>query len=404
MWHLFVINPPRQRKNDSDQQGMIMVIVLSFLVIVSMFSVVVLAIASETLQVIRNQELIRQVQLASVSAMDYAKEQYELDQNYSGTAETTLYETNLHRITYEVVSRGYTNPSQTQQDIQGIGRIYNKKTNALLYIRDIQGKVTYSAGVQQSARFIFIIDNSGSMSTSEWLQSKETVDDSIEYIINNAPTAQVAVVQYGTNHYNQVHKYNVTVPFTRDIVTATNWDRYYGQGSPNPSDYQDHLPASLYAMRQDSVYGPGDLLDLQGATNVQYVLFTDARGEASSGGCCSSLKRATSEPSSWNTQNVLLGYGEYNVLKDGTVFEDDGYPGLTASWTVLSINPTGSTPAISAAIASVGGQWTGAIDNNPGDPEGNGILPRRFILTSLSAGPAQIISLLQEILEAEINI
>jgi hypothetical protein len=157
-------------------------------------------------------------------------------------------------------------------------------------------------------------------------------------------------------------------------------------------------------MRQDSVYGPGDILDLEGATNVQYVLFTDARGEANSGSCCSSLKKASSEPSSWNTQNVLAGFGEYNLLKDGTVFEEDGYAGLTSSWTVLSVNPTGTTPSISAAIASVGGQWTSAINANPNDPEGDRVLPRRFILTSLSAGPNEIINLLQEILEAEINI
>lgn len=201
------------RENNDNSSGMVMVVVLGFLLIVSMFSVTVLSIASENLSIIRNQELIRQVQLASVSAMDFAKEQYEIDQFYSGTAETNLYETDLYRVTYEVVSLGYSNPSQTQQDIQGFGRVYRKSTGDLLYQRDIQGKISYTSGTPQKVKFIFIVDNSGSMTVAEWLQSKSTIDAASEYVLENAPTAEIAIVQYGTNHYNQEHKYDVTIPF-----------------------------------------------------------------------------------------------------------------------------------------------------------------------------------------------
>jgi hypothetical protein len=100
---------------------------------------------------------------------------------------------------------------------------------------------------------------------------------------------------------------------------------------------------------------------------------------------------------------VLNNFDEYNQLKDGIVFAGDGYPGLTSQFTVLSINPDANTQAISAALASPGGEWTGAIDANPGDPEGNGLLPRRFISTSLAAGPTEIIELLAEVIEDEIN-
>ncbi len=392
-----------------------MVLVLSFFPLISVFAVFMLTLASQNYSTIRFQEHIKQAQLASVTAMDFAKEQYELDQSYNGTAETTLYETATHRVAFEVVSRGYTNPSQTQQDIQGFGRVYERVSGRLVQEREIQGKITYTSGTPQSVRFVFIIDNSGSMSESEWLQSKETADASIEYVLDNAPTAEVAVVQYGTNDSSHVHKYDVTVPFTKDPVTATTWDRRYGPGSPSVQDYQDHLPASLAEMRMDSVYGPGDALDLAGASNVQFVLFTDAYGERNSGGCCTSLKKASGEPSNWNSQDALSGYGEYNQLKDGTVFADDGYSGLTSGWTVLSvydddnnINTTSygvlQTRRVSAAIASVGGDYDEGIDDNSGDPEGDGILPRKFIYQTLSAGPDEIISLLQQILEKEINI
>jgi hypothetical protein len=127
------------------------------------------------------------------------------------------------------------------------------------------------------------------------------------------------------------------------------------------------------------------------------------------GNCCSSLKKISSEPTNWHDDNgplfsILDGYGEYNALKDGSVFADDGYTGLTSQFTVLSINPNVPTRAISAALASPGGSWTGAVDLNPGDPEGSGITPRRFISTTLAAGPTEILSLIEEIIEEEINI
>lgn len=393
-------------------KGYILVSIIVFIPIVAVFTYVIVDIASQNVRTVLDQEAIRQAQLASITAMDYAKEQYELNQSYSGTPETELYTNGIYRVTYEVVSLGFTNPTNTQQDIRGIGRVYRGSDAKPSQEREIQGKITYTSGVPESVRFIFIVDNSSSMNETEWLQSKETVDAAAEFILDNAPTAQIGIVQYGTNHYTREHKYDVTVPFTKDKDAATNWDRRYGPGSPSTSDIQDHLPASLARMRIDSVYGPGDELDLVGATNIQYVLFTDAHGINFSGNfssCCSALKKVSSEPSSWFNNNgagfsVLSGFGEYNVLKNGTVFEGDGYTGLTSQWTVLSINQNAGTPEISAALASVGGSWSGGIDSNPDDPEGDSILPRKFISSSLSAGPDEIISLLQEILDAEINI
>jgi len=397
-----------KRYRADNQKGFVMIAVITIIPVVMLFSAVTVSMAVQIYNTTINQELIKQAQLASISAMEFAKEQYEIDPNYTSTPETLLYTTNTHEIKYEVVSLGYTNPSNTQQDIKGFGRVYKKGSTALLYEREIQGKITYTSGVPSSVRFIFIVDNSGSMSESEWLDSKSTVDASITYVLNNAPTSEVAVVQYGTNHYSHEHKYDVTVPFTQDIATATNWDRRYGPGSPAYSDLQDHLPGSLARMRLESVYGPGDVLDLNGATNIQFVLFTDAIGINTSW-CCSSLKKVAGEPASWHNNNgpgysILENYGEYDNLKDGTVFSDDGYPGLAAQFTVLNINQISPTPSVSAAIASVGGNWNGNVDSNSTDPEGDGLKPRKFISTTLAAGPDEIISLLQEIIEAEINI
>jgi len=385
-----------------------MVSIMALIPLMAILTTVVISLSLQAYQTSIRQDLIRQAQLASVSAMEYAKEQYELDVNYAGTAEQTLYTTGQYVVKFEVVHKGFSNALNTQQDIQGIGRVYKIGESTPTYVREIQGKITFTSGGTSSVRFIFIVDNSGSMSVSEWLDSKSTVDASINYVLSNVSSAEVAVVQYGTNNYSQEHKYDVTVPFTSDSATATTWDRRFGPGSSSTSDFQDHLPGSLARMRLESVYGPGDQLDLINATDVQYVLFTDAVGENTTW-CCSSLKKLATEPSGWHDNNgagysILENYGEYDSLKDGTVFAGDGYSGLTSQFTVLSINTSGTTPAISASISSPGGNWMGSVDPNPNDPEGNGIIPRRFLSTSLSAGPTEIISLIQEIIDEEINI
>ncbi len=393
------------------ENGFILATLMAFLPLLLILSTLVIGLGLQAYRSSINQQYKEQAQLASLSAMEFAKERYELDITYTGTTETVLYAATQFTVTYEVIHKGFSNVLNTQQDIVGVGRVYKNPYTAgsstPLYEREIQGKITYSPGSNTSVRFIFIVDNSGSMSVQEWLDSKSTVDASIQYVLANTTNAEVAVVQYGTNHYSQEHKYNVTVPFTRDSTTATTWDRRYGPGSVSTNDYQDHLPGSLARMRLESVYGSGDPLDLHGATEIQFVLFTDAIGQ-NTAWCCSSLKKVSTEPSGWHDNNgagysILDGYGEYNALKDGTVFAGDGYSGLTAQFTVLSINQTAPTPSISAAIASPGGNWTGSVDANTGDPEGNGIVPRRFISTTLAAGPTEILSLLQEVIDEELN-
>lgn len=403
--------------------GFVMPTIMSFIVVITILGVIVIQVALQSQSASVKQQYIQQAQLASTAAMDFAKEQYESDIGYTGTDEIIMSINSRYISTYQVVSEGYTNLTNTQQQITATGRVYDKGDSTqsvgdvyssggeVLAERQIRGNLTREAGSNISSRFIFIIDNSGSMSTTEWSQSKGTVDIAINYVLSTVPTAEIAVVQYGTNHYNQEHKYDVTVPFTQDPVTSINWDRRYGHGTTAYWDLQDHLAASLAVMRQSNVYGPGGSLDMGGATNVQYILFTDAAGTYS-GGCCTSLKRGSAEPSYFFASNgsgfnVLPGLGEFNALKDGTVFADDGYPGLTAQFTVLNINQSTSYETIptSAAIASPGGEWNGDISSNPDDPEGDGILPRRYINDSLAqTDPNDILAILDEIFEQELNI
>ncbi len=395
--------------NGNEQSGFILPTILAFTIIIGFLSAAITQISLQAFQNSKRQQYIQQAQTASASAMEYAKEQYELDINYNGTPETELAAVGNYRVTYEVQQVAYTNASNTQQKVRAVGRVYTGTNTTPISEREIIGDLTRLAGSNASVRFIFIIDNSGSMSISEWNDSKTTVDIAIQYVLSNVSNAEVAVVQYGTNNYTQEHKYDVTVSFTSDSVTAVNWDRRYGPGTTAVDDYQDHLAASLARMRTEDVYGPGAPLDLAGATNIQYVLFTDAYGMDFSG-CCSALKEYSG--STFDTTNngaftTLDQHGEFNSLKDGSVYSDDGYSGLTSQFTVLNTNQntTRETIETSAAIASPGGSWTGVVDANPGDPEGEGIIPRRYISTSLlQTDPNDILVIIDEIIQTELNI
>lgn len=243
-------------------------------------------------------------------------------------------------------------------------------------------------------RFIFIVDNSGSMSSWEFEQSRATINGAIDTILDSGlRDVKVAVVQYGTNHDSLTHKYNVTVPFTSNRSRAFNWNRHYGSGTANPRDFQDHLPASLSRMRREGVYNAGRALDVTQATNVQFVLFTDARRNVQSG-CCSSLYSEDSRRVHGNLSNVLPRFGEYDVLKNGSALPK----GLKAQFTVLHVASQSSDQAAAAAIASKGGEYTGFVEYNSSDPDGPATRPRRYVEGNFTVtDTTRIVGLLEQV-------
>ncbi len=246
----------------------------------------------------------------------------------------------------------------------------------------------------EAYRFIFIVDNSGSMSSTDFNNSKATVNVAISHVLNSGlDDVKVAVVQYGTSSGGGVHDYNVTVPFTADNSTATNWSRDYGSGGTYlPSYYQDHQPGSLAKMRRDDVYAEGGLLDVSDATNVQFVFFTDAWRDYY-GGCCSSI---VAQYRTYIPSDVKQDFGEYDVLKDGSVLPN----GLKGQFTLLHAAPNGAAMRAGAAIASVGGEYTGSVESNSDDPDGASVGPRRYILGDLSVSDSsKIVSLLDTVFE-----
>lgn len=242
-------------------------------------------------------------------------------------------------------------------------------------------------------RFIFVVDNSSSMSATEFAQSKATIDSVISTVLSSSlEGVEVAVVQYGTHQWSYHHTYDVTVGFTSDLDTALAWNRIYDYYSfVGLWQYaSDHMPASLAAMRGDNVYAPGAALDITDGTNVQFVFFTDAWRILDF--CCSSL---VAEDTAYFSSSVKSGFGEYNALKDGSVLG-----GIKAQFTLLHVSPNSMAKAAGAAIASVGGNYSGSVESNSGDPSGSGVTPRRYIEGTLSSTDTDlIVNLVQEVIE-----
>ena len=281
--------------------------------------------------------------------------------------------------------------------ISSVVRVLQIVAASLLWVGHASADDTeiFEAHNCEKYRFVFIVDNSGSMSPTEFFQSKQTIDAVISEVLNSdLGEVEVAVVQYGSNNSGSVHTYNVSIPFTEDASVALSWQRAYGSGgNVNSSYYQDHQPASLAAMRLDDVYAPGGALDITDGTNVQFVFFTDAWRDASASWCCSSI---VAESYKSIPSHVMPGFGEYNALKNGSILPR----GLKAQFTLLHVAPGEADKAAGAAIASVGGNYTDAVEGNTGDPDGSQVTPRRYIEGSLeSSDTGLILSLIREVIE-----
>ena len=212
-------------------------------------------------------------------------------------------------------------------------------------------------------RVVVIVDNSGSISSTEFTDMKRSIDSISSKLLRTSSKTKVAIVQYGSQNTSN-HTYHISVPFTNTISTASTWQRAYAAGGViNNTYYQDHLPGSLSKMRRDSIWQAGKQLDLvTDSCNTSFIIFTDALYGSS--GCCSNLVNNDTTLAPLAMKN----YGEYNYLKN------------TYSSRFSTYHVSFSPPSFiaGAAISSVGGSYTGSIDTNPGDPEGSTVLPRIY--------------------------
>ncbi|MBL4746203.1 MAG: hypothetical protein JKY08_07520 [Flavobacteriaceae bacterium] len=150
-------------------------------------------------------------------------------------------------------------------------------------------------------RVVFVLDTSGSISYAEYDAMTVSINNVATTILEDEPTTEIAVIQYGGGGDKLEHTAIVSRGFS---VTHPSWtaSKRASMGG------QDHLPSSLFNVR--SFWEAGGELDLTLPGRVSFVIFTDAY-KAYSYACCSILSNIGGQ----TNPNALPDYGEYDFIK-----------------------------------------------------------------------------------------
>ncbi|MEZ5537269.1 MAG: right-handed parallel beta-helix repeat-containing protein [Thiolinea sp.] len=225
---------------------------------------------------------------------------------------------------------------------------------------------------------LFIVDNSGSITPAEYAEFSQTIQDvGTQFLAENA-TNRIAVAHFGGPSDSLVNG-GQYVYIERDFSSAamTAPVRQFGHsGAYNSFWMADHLAGAIEHMRyaldgdvstsSNMILSPLKETSRDKSIPLQIVLMTDAARYLDN--TPTDISMLIDPAGSGAEPNDGSDYTVYNQLKDEGV-----------SFSVVSFNPYAADIAASAAIASVGGNYTGAVDVNTADPEGSQATPRRYI-------------------------
>ncbi|MGB0847190.1 MAG: DUF6923 family protein, partial [Thiolinea sp.] len=225
---------------------------------------------------------------------------------------------------------------------------------------------------------LFIVDNSGSITTSEYDDFRQTVQQVGTQLLADNPANRIAIAHFGGPSDTLVSG-GQYVYLERDFSSTAMIApvrQFANGGAYNSAWNADHLAGAIqqmrYALDGDSstqssyIISPLKETSRNLASPLQIVLMTDAD------------RYFDSTPDDISMLIDPAGSGaEPDDGSDFTVYNQLKAEGVTFS--VVSFNPAAEDISASAAIASVGGTYIGAIDNNPADPEGSQATPRLYI-------------------------
>lgn len=207
-------------------------------------------------------------------------------------------------------------------------------------------------GYAQNRDVIIWLDNSGSISNTEWNQMQNSVNELIVRLLacdNN----RVAVVHYGLTGGGQA---NATIyiesDFTTNVSTAL---AYIRQGWLN--DYAHNslglVDDALQLIPNPAITSPVTTLNRNPANELVVYMFTDAYRHSGSG--LVDLNNAA-----FFSNAAFKNYTDFKIAHQ-------------ARFVVTHVPPPGGNgvvaEAAAAAISSVGGAYTGVAEPYPADPE-----------------------------------
>lgn len=245
----------------------------------------------------------------------------------------------------------------------------------------IGGPPTIGAGscaATGGSDILFIVDNSGSITPAEYADFSATIQQVGAQLLADNPVNRIAVTHFGGPTDSLVsggqHVY-IERDFSTTAMTAPV--RQFGtNGAYNVNWWADHLAGAVQQMRyaldgnaatkSSYIVSPLKEMARNTATPLQIVLMTDA------------VRYGDWVPDDISMLIDPAGSGaEPNDGSNFTIYNQLKVEGVAFS--VVSFNPEPTDIAASAAIASVGGTYTGAVETNPQDPEGSQTTPRRYV-------------------------
>lgn len=204
---------------------------------------------------------------------------------------------------------------------------------------------------------IILLDNSGSVSASEWDDLTVSVQKIIDSLLVDTGN-RVSVVHYGSISAYHQSKIWIESDFTNNANQAKNFTRHNADVG-----YQDYLSESfqlldtaLKGISNADIVSPQKTLNPGLASDLEVFVFIDGYRDLFG----SSLVSYT------NSADPFQVFNDFKVTHSTRI-------------SIVHVYPNGIALEASGAIASVGMQYTGYIESNPGDPEGSMVTPRRII-------------------------
>lgn len=241
----------------------------------------------------------------------------------------------------------------------------------------------------QGVDVIFWMDNSGSIDATEWTNMTASTKSIIDNVLGCNALNRVAVVHYSGDVTTQTPKVYIESDFTSNATTAKTFARRGGSTGTHSatmfnSDYASEALQLIGKALDGTAASDANLISTQKkltkTANNKLVIFYFTDALRSNGGSWMVSQTNTTDP--------FVDYNDFKTNRGAT------FVVLKAP----SNSPTSESTAekVAAAIASVGGSYTGTVQTNAGDPEGSGTTPRKFIYSSTFSIPSGDISTLTE--------
>lgn len=230
---------------------------------------------------------------------------------------------------------------------------------------------------------IILLDNSGSISDTEFGEMRTSTLAIIRNILDCNPNNKVSVVHYGTDTIKtNIPKIWIEYDFTDDILIAQNFQQHLKYGNDFLHESLGLTGNALDHIFNSNIVSPQKVLNRTPSNGLVVYIFTD--GYRSNSG--------TFLVNYYNP-NPVPNLGE--AFQNFTEFKKD----RNARFIMTHVSPNDTSTAAGAGIASLGGLYNGPlIESYPTDPDGSGVLPRRYLLkNNFILSPSEISDITEDI-------